>query len=304
MASRSAARASSMMRSKRRRIAASVNGPGLLRSAFSSTSFSRAGLRDAESDGDGKLCDGAGAADESGEIVGQGILNAGDASAGNEIEKTGGARGDLPEAIVRGSRRTEEDGVEWMSGEKAAIVFGFFEREIDGENAICAGNRCGGCEFLEAHLQDGIVIAEQDERDLVGRRAQLADAADQIDDPGEGRAGFQGTFGAALDGRSIGERVAEGNAEVDDGGSGFAKGPDKFQRGVERGVACGDVGDDAEFAGCAQFSEAFGDAGRVGGNYGHSVWKERLEQAGVSVHVLVATAGEVEDDQVAFAHFG
>src|SRR5204863_850887 len=43
MASRSAARASSMMRSKRRRMAASVSGPGLSRSAFSKTSFSRSG---------------------------------------------------------------------------------------------------------------------------------------------------------------------------------------------------------------------------------------------------------------------
>src|SRR5580704_9156013 len=34
------------------------------------------------------------------------------------------------------------------------------------------------------------------------------------------------------------------------------------------------------------------------------VWKERLEQAGVSVHVLVATAGEVEDDEAVFTHFG
>src|SRR5712664_1616379 len=43
MASRSAARASSIMRSNRRRMAASVNGPGLLRSAFWITSFSRSG---------------------------------------------------------------------------------------------------------------------------------------------------------------------------------------------------------------------------------------------------------------------
>src|SRR5205807_6036644 len=43
MASRSAARASSIMRSNRRRMAASVNGPELLRSAFASTSFSRSG---------------------------------------------------------------------------------------------------------------------------------------------------------------------------------------------------------------------------------------------------------------------
>src|SRR6266851_1961251 len=30
------------------------------------------------------------------------------------------------------------------------------------------------------------------------------------------------------------------------------------------------------------------------------VWKERLEQAGVSVHVLVAAAREIEDDEVVF----
>src|SRR5713101_3866853 len=43
MASRSAARASSMMRSNKRRIAASVSGPELLLSAFASTSFSLSG---------------------------------------------------------------------------------------------------------------------------------------------------------------------------------------------------------------------------------------------------------------------
>src|ERR1700676_3596758 len=43
MASRSALRASSMMRSNKRRIAASVSGPALMRSAFSKTSRSRSG---------------------------------------------------------------------------------------------------------------------------------------------------------------------------------------------------------------------------------------------------------------------
>src|SRR6267378_41097 len=43
MAWRSALRASSMMRSNRRRMAASVSGPGLTRSAFSRTSRSRSG---------------------------------------------------------------------------------------------------------------------------------------------------------------------------------------------------------------------------------------------------------------------
>src|SRR5216683_5587800 len=34
------------------------------------------------------------------------------------------------------------------------------------------------------------------------------------------------------------------------------------------------------------------------------VWKERLEQARVSVHVLVAAAGEIEDDEVIFPQLG
>src|SRR2546422_3594211 len=100
-----------------------------------------AGKRDAEADGDRKLRDAAGAAQECREIVGQSILRAGDAGARDEIEKTGGASRDFCEAIVRGSRRAEENGVEMMSGENAAIVFGFFGREIRGEDAVGAGGR-------------------------------------------------------------------------------------------------------------------------------------------------------------------
>src|SRR6266851_2670379 len=132
--------------------------------------------RDAEADSNGKLRDAAGPPEEGGEIVGQGVLRAGDAGSGNEIEKTRGARGDFREALVRGSRRAKEDAVEMVRGKNAAIVFGFFGSEIGGENAVGAGRRGGRCEFFEAHLQDGIVVAEEDERDLRG----LADAANEI----------------------------------------------------------------------------------------------------------------------------
>jgi len=44
---------------------------------------------------------------------------------------------------------------------------------------------------------------------------------------------------------------------------------DELQRGFERGIARGDVGDDSEFAGGAQVGETFGDAGRIGGLAGH-----------------------------------
>src|SRR5712692_903228 len=125
-----------------------------------------AGERDAEADSDRKLRDAAGPPEEGGKIIGQGILRTGHAGAGDEIEKTGGAGRDFREAFVRGSRRAEEDGVELMSGENAAIVFRFFGREVGSEDAVGASGSGGGCEFLEAHLQDGIVVAEEDERNL------------------------------------------------------------------------------------------------------------------------------------------
>ena len=151
--------------------------------------------------------------------------------------------------------------VEILRVEDAAIVFGFFGSEIGDEDAIGAGLRGSGGKFFETHLEDGVVIAEEDERNLAG----LADAMNEIEDAGQSRAGFQGTFGSALDRGAIGEGIAEGHAEFDDVGSSFGQCENKFVRGVESRIAGGDVGDDAEFAGGAQFREAFGDAGRIGG---------------------------------------
>jgi len=99
--------------------------------------------RDAEADSDGKLRDAAGPPQKCREIVGQGILRAGDAGSGNEIEKTGGASGDFREAVVSRSGCAEEDGIEMMSGENASIVFGFFGCEIRDEDAVCT-SACSG----------------------------------------------------------------------------------------------------------------------------------------------------------------
>src|SRR3984893_10393468 len=69
-----------------------------------------AGKRDAEANRDGELRDAAGAADERGEIVGQGILRAGNAGAGNQIEKAGRTGGDFREAFVCGRGRAKKKG--------------------------------------------------------------------------------------------------------------------------------------------------------------------------------------------------
>src|SRR6266568_8267559 len=228
-----------------------------------------AGEREAEADGNGEFRDGAGPAQERGQIVGESIFRAGNTGAGDEIEEAGGAGGDFSEALVSGSGSAKEDGVEMISGEDAAIVAGFFGCQVGGENAISTRGFGGGCEFFEAHLQNGIVVAEEDKRDIARWGARLADAADEIEDAGKRGARFQGAFGSALDGRAVGERIAERDAEFDDVGASFRKFQDKLLCGIQGRIASGDVRHDAELAGSAQFSEAFGDAGRIGGSGGH-----------------------------------
>src|SRR5882672_1423159 len=117
-----------------------------------------AGQRNSEANRDRKMCDGTRAAQERWKIVGERILCAGNAGSGNEVEKTGGAGGNFREALIRGRWRAEEDGVEMMGRENAAIVGGFFGSEVGGENAIGAGGCGGRCEFFEAHLEDGVVV--------------------------------------------------------------------------------------------------------------------------------------------------
>ena len=78
-------------------------------------------------------------------------------------------------------------------------------------------------------MQDGIVVAEEDERNFVSRKARLADAVDEIEDACESRAGFQSALRGALDGGPIRKRVAEGDAEFDDVGTGFCECQDVFQ---------------------------------------------------------------------------
>src|SRR5260370_12788914 len=113
--------------------------------------------RDAEAHGDGKLRDAAGAAQERGEIVGQRILRAGDAGAGDEIEKTGRTCRDFRKTFIRGSRRAKKNRVEVMRGKNAAVVFGFFGREVGGQNSISTGGCSGPSEFFGAHLPNWVV---------------------------------------------------------------------------------------------------------------------------------------------------
>ena len=60
---------------------------------------------------------------------------------------------------------------------------------------------------------------------------------------------MQGAFAGALDYRTIGYGIAEGDAEFNDVGAGFSGSDDDSCAGFERGIAGCDVGDQSKFAG-------------------------------------------------------
>ncbi len=236
------------------------------------------GKRNPEADRDGKFRCAAGTPQKRREIVGQGILRAGDTSPRNQVEKTGGTGRDFFEALIRGSRRAEENRIEMVSGEDAAILFRFFRRQIGGQNAVRTSGRGGGCEFLEPHLQDRIVVAEEDERNLGG----LSDPTNEIEDSCQCCPGFKCALGGTLDRRAIGKGIAERHAKFDHVRTGFGERQDEFQRRVERRIARRDIGDDAKFPGSTQFSKAFGNASRLGRDRRHGIWESLKIRAGGS----------------------
>ena len=58
----------------------------------------------------------------------------------------------------------------------------------------------------------------------------------------------QRALAGALDHRAIGDRIAERHAQFDDIGAGVNRRERDLARGVEVGIAAGDVGDEAGFA--------------------------------------------------------
>src|SRR6185437_2588124 len=214
------------------------------------------GKRDAETDGQRKPREAARARDERGQVLGKGFARAGYARARDQVKEAGRAFGDAGEAGVIGSGRGEEYRAEIARAHGGAIFGGFFGREIGGEGAIGAGLRGGGGEFFEAHAQNRIEIAEENQRHLRLR----AYATDDFDDACERGAGADGAFAGALDRGAVGHGIAEGHAEFDEAGAGLCGGKGDLHAGIERRIAGGDIGDDAEFAGLREAREGAGDA--------------------------------------------
>ena len=140
-----------------------------------------------------------------------------------------------------------------MGLQNPSVVAGLFGRQVRSQNTVGTGTGSSRCKFLEAHLQNGVVVAEKHQRHLT----RLADATDKIKNTGESCAGFEGPLGSPLNRRTVGKGIAERNAEFDYVGAGFGHRKDEFERGVERRIAGREISHNAKFARFAQLCEAF-----------------------------------------------
>src|SRR5689334_18520134 len=136
------------------------------------------------------------------------------------------------------------------------MLAGFFWRQVGDENAIRSSGGCAGGEFLQPHLENWIVVAEKDERDFSSSAFQTANLPNQFNDVVQSRASFERSFRSALNGWTVGQGIAEWDAEFDDVGARFRQSLDKSECGWKRRIAGRDVGNDAHFAGRAQSVEA------------------------------------------------
>ena len=127
-------------------------------------------------------------------------------------------------------------------------------RSVD-ENAIGASGAAASANFCQSHLQHGIEIAEQNERDL-GVSADVAELVRAR--PASVVPAAQGALAGALDRGTIGNGIAEWHAEFDHVGARFGGGSTIFCAVFERRIARRDVSDQAEFAALQQALESAG----------------------------------------------
>ena len=73
--------------------------------------------------------------------------------------------------------------------------------------------------------------------------------ADELEHARESCSAAQGAFAGALDYRTIGDGIAERDAEFNDVGAGFSGSDNDSCAGFERGIAGRDVSDQSKFAG-------------------------------------------------------
>ena len=182
-------------------------------------------VADAEAEADGQRTDGF----DFGGVVPDGFVIqaafAGSTGLGDEIEKATGFLRDLFHAVRAGGGGDEEDDLDVGALQRGAQRAGFLGRQIHDEQAVDAGGVGGLGETLEAVLKEGIVVAEEQDRN-VGLPPEPRGHLQRL---GERHAGLERAPGGFLDDRAVGGGVGKRDAQFEDVDPGAAGGAEDFK---------------------------------------------------------------------------
>ena len=171
------------------------------------------GTGDAEADRDGQFRKAAQAFDE---LFGVGFERgprAGDAHAREGVDESLRGGADAFETGIRTGGRSQEYRREMMAMESFEVLAGFFDDHVGNEDAIDAGLRRGCAEVFEAEAENGIVVGEDNEAGLGPLETKGGGEGEYVVEAG---AVLHGALAGALDDGAVGERIAEGDAELED----------------------------------------------------------------------------------------
>ena len=169
------------------------------------------------------------------------LLHPGDAFPRHVINKTRAAFDDQLDAIVRGGWRDEVNHAKSGFGHERLVIFRFFRRQVERQEAVHAG--AGGIvdELFQAVPVHQVEINVEDDGDL----RLLADGGDGFQHFGRGRAGFQPALGGQLIDQAVRQRIAERNAQLQDINADAIEGQRQLAGGFEVGVAGADIDNEA-----------------------------------------------------------
>src|SRR5208282_3705623 len=116
------------------------------------------------------------------------------------------------------------------------ILGGFFDGQIGDQSSVDSGETSDLAELRKTHAQDGIEVGKDHQADGLRMLTDLRCQCQHV---------LEGALAGALNDGSISERIAEGNAELDDACSCFDGSENHIARGGEVGIAAGDVSDES-----------------------------------------------------------
>ena len=132
----------------------------------------------------------------------------------------------------------------------------FFRRQISHQHAIGAGPLCFDAQLLDSKLQQRIEIAEKNDGDI-GLPARLRQHFQSL---GHARAIFESAHGCSLNDRTVGDRIAKRNAQLNDVRARVGKFDQELDCGAKVGIARDNKRDQRVLTLLPQACESFRDA--------------------------------------------